>query len=109
LERVVFDDLLTVGSGAVPEESKGVHPTLLSCPKRPKWRYDMSKKEVERNEEGMFEKWLAQTDNSIARCLTVESSGQPGDFHDLDIASSAVTVPKSLTYFERNLEVWRQL
>jgi hypothetical protein len=109
LERVVFENLLTVGPGAVFEESKGVHSPSLACPKRPKWRYDMSKKEVERNEEGMFEKWLAQTDNSIAHCLSVESSGQAGDLHNGGAASNAVAVPKALTYFERNLEVWRQL
>src|ERR1700733_8704105 len=35
-----------------------VHPAdanrALSCPRRPKWRFDMSKKEVEHNEEGVF-------------------------------------------------------
>lgn len=28
----------------------------LTCPRRPKWRFDMSKTEVERNEEGLFRK-----------------------------------------------------
>ncbi|KAF8973507.1 hypothetical protein BDZ97DRAFT_1911995 [Flammula alnicola] len=39
----------------------------LSCPKRPKWRFDMSKLEVERNEEGYFKKWLAQTDEALKK------------------------------------------
>jgi hypothetical protein len=57
----------------------------------------------------MFEKWLAQTDDTIARSLSVESSGQAGDLRNGDAASNPVAVPKALTYFERNLEVWRQL
>jgi len=70
----------------------------LSCPKRPKWRFDMSKLEVERNEEGLFKKWIAQTD------LTLEErqskADPPGPAHPM---------PRSPSYFERNLEVWRQL
>ncbi|KAI0785451.1 P-loop containing nucleoside triphosphate hydrolase protein [Irpex lacteus] len=38
----------------------------LTCLKRPKWRYEMSKKEVEKNEEGLFKKWLDQTDSISA-------------------------------------------
>ncbi|KAK0465576.1 P-loop containing nucleoside triphosphate hydrolase protein [Desarmillaria tabescens] len=38
-----------------------------TCPKRPKWRYEMSKEEVERNEEGLFKKWLKQTDMMVER------------------------------------------
>ena len=38
---------------------------VLVCPRRPKWRYEMTKLEVERNEEGVFRKWLAQTDSQI--------------------------------------------
>jgi hypothetical protein len=48
----------------VPESSRvlsvGVSGTVedraLVCPGRPKWRYEMSKKEVEKNEEGLFAK-----------------------------------------------------
>ena len=76
----------------------------LSCPKRPKWRYEMSKKEVEKNEEGLFKKWLDQTDMLI------------NAWHDAnaDDASSDGTqnperMPSAPTSFERNLEVWRQL
>lgn len=35
-------------------------------PRRPKWRYEMSKKEVEMNEEGVFKKWLSGCDEVIA-------------------------------------------
>lgn len=58
----------------------------LTCPKRPKWKYTMTKAEVEKNEEGVFRSWLATTDALIAR--------------DKDA---------SPTFFERNLNVWRQL
>ena len=80
----------------------------LTCPKRPKWKYTMPKAEVEKNEgtlpshivlsrwklipcvctrsEGVFRNWLATTDALIAR--------------DTDA---------SPTFFERNLNVWRQL
>ena len=80
----------------------------LTCPKRPKWKYTMTKAEVEKNEgtlpshivlsrwklipcvctrsEGVFRNWLATTDALIAR--------------DTDA---------SPTFFERNLNVWRQL
>jgi hypothetical protein len=77
----------------------------LSCPKRPKWRFEMSKLEVERNEEGYFKKWLSETDqilvdwqNKQASAITTESVEPP-----------LPSMPRSPTYFERNLEVWRQL
>jgi hypothetical protein len=80
-ERAVFDQ----------KEERALE--ILTCPKRPKWRYDQSKLEVERNEEGLFEKWLAQTDAAIER------------WHD----PKTSPMPRSTSYFERNLEVWRQL
>lgn len=77
----------------------------LSCPKRPKWRFEMSKLEVERNEEGYFNKWLSETDqilvdwqNKQAPAITSESVEPPPPY-----------MPRSPSYFERNLEVWRQL
>lgn len=45
----------------------------LTCPRRPKWRFDMTKIEVEHNEEGLFRKWLAQTDEAV------ETWSQPVD------------------------------
>lgn len=68
----------------------------LTCPRRPKWRYDQSKKEVEKNEEGVFKKWLTQTDEAIQK------------WQDLPPPSGS-TMPRSTSHFERNLEVWRQL
>ncbi|CAA7265899.1 unnamed protein product [Cyclocybe aegerita] len=72
---------------------------VLSCPKRPKWRFDMSKIEVERNEEGVFTKWLAQTDQAIEKWQNQQVPNTPDQ----------VCMPRSTSYFERNLEVWRQL
>ncbi|PCH33931.1 nucleoside triphosphate hydrolase protein [Wolfiporia cocos MD-104 SS10] len=75
----------------------------LTCPKRPQWRYDMTKKEVEANEEGLFRKWLAQTDSILSEwCspdveVTSDSQAEPTE------------MPHAPTSFERNLEVWRQL
>jgi hypothetical protein len=70
----------------------------LSCPKRPKWRFDMSKLEVERNEEGLFKKWIAQTDEALEKWQNKVDPPEP-----------ATAMPRSPSYFERNLEVWRQL
>ena len=73
----------------------------LICPKRPKWRFDMSKVEVERNEEGVFEKWLAQTDQLLEEWQ---------NRHEQNPADTTATAQlRSPSYFERNLEVWRQL
>ncbi|KAL8292872.1 hypothetical protein RQP46_000566 [Phenoliferia psychrophenolica] len=69
-----------------PEELEG-----LSCPKRPKWHYTSSKLEVERNEEGVFSQWLKSTDDLL------------GSF------SSSLRSTPAPTFFERNLQVWRQL
>lgn len=76
----------------------------LTCPKRPKWRYDQSKKEVEKNEEGLFEKWLQETDNAVEH-WRVDGIPAPTEESDLSID----VLKRSPTYFERNLEVWRQL
>ena len=77
----------------------------LSCPKRPKWRYDMSKTEVEKNEEGQFKKWLDQTDQVLKEW--VDRGPSPSD--DETSTESEAVMPRAPTHFERNLEVWRQL
>ncbi|TBU34699.1 P-loop containing nucleoside triphosphate hydrolase protein [Dichomitus squalens] len=91
----------------------------LTCPRRPKWRYDMSKKEVEANEEGLFKKWLAQTDAAVNAWCNASSdddapqtSSVPGaPDRVLDRRSEAATdaMPRAPTSYEHNLEVWRQL
>ncbi len=83
----------------------------LTCPKRPKWRYEMSKEEVERNEEGLFKTWLRKTDAIVERWQG--STGNSNEKEDSDeepeIRSPPTSMPRSTTYFERNIEVWRQL
>lgn len=89
--------------GSAPQLEAG----QLTCPKRPKWRFEMSKKEVEKNEEGLFKKWIAQTDN------IVEDWCHPPDQRPKNTANASDdhsgAFPKAPTQFERNLEVWRQL
>ncbi|QRV83278.1 50S ribosome-binding GTPase [Ceratobasidium sp. AG-Ba] len=73
----------------------------LVCPRRPKWRYKMTKEEVEKNEEGLFAKWTTQTDEAInswrqANIIPSKTDSGPG-------------ILPAPTYYERNLEVWRQL
>jgi len=77
----------------------------LSCPKRPKWRYDMSKTEVEKNEEGQFKKWLDQTDQVFKEWVDRDPSPPNSETSNQDEA----VMPRAPTHFERNLEVWRQL
>ena len=74
----------------------------LTCPTRPEWRYDMSKVEVEMNEEVAFNKWLEQTDTAVHAWSTAET---PPPHADPDTER----MPSAPTTFERNLEVWRQL
>jgi hypothetical protein len=84
-----------------------VSKSSLVCPKRPKWKYDMTKKEVEKNEEGLFNKWLKSTDEVLGKWqkrLTKEDRSDGEEVED-----NLKEMPHSLTYFERNLEVWRQL
>ena len=82
---------------------------ILSCPKRPKWRFDMFKKEVEHNEEGFFKKWLAQTDELVERWQKGRKSEPLGSEDAQEFYGKPLAGPPSPTYFERNTEVWRQL
>ncbi|TFK99682.1 hypothetical protein BDV98DRAFT_570680 [Pterulicium gracile] len=83
----------------------------LTCPRRPKWNFDMSKKEVEANEEGVFRKWLQETDRIVEDWQKDDqpSISEPAEGDDADQTSDPPRMPRSTTYFERNLEVWRQL
>lgn len=92
----------------------GAIETTLSAPRRPKWRYDQSKKEVEKNEEGLFLKWLRETDDIVERWqtepLSVTQSPVSVD-HETNVEdpNKLSLFKRSPTWFERNLEVWRQL
>ncbi|KAF8832077.1 hypothetical protein HHX47_DHR1000872 [Lentinula edodes] len=79
----------------------------LTCPRRPKWRYDMSKKEVESNEEGLFKKWLQETDSALERWRL--GNKRSDDHLDDTEHEREPAIVRSSSSFERNLEVWRQL
>ncbi|KAF6766670.1 GTPase [Ephemerocybe angulata] len=81
-------------------------PTTLTCISRPKWNFNMTKTEVEKNEEGVFKKWLAQNDQTI---LAWQEELDAKRKAALEEDESPQTMPASPTYFERNIEVWRQL
>jgi hypothetical protein len=86
----------------------------LSCPKRPKWRFDMSKKEVEKNEEGIYRKWLEKMDGIVEdwrHQATAVAEAAPDHDHEApqEKLPEKPKAPRAPTHFERNLEVWRQL
>ncbi|KAL1683741.1 hypothetical protein EV122DRAFT_286023 [Schizophyllum commune] len=81
---------------AFPSEQSSAEG-YVPCPRRPKWRYDQTKAEVEKNEEALFRKWLVEADEKI------------NGFADASDVLSAEGPIRSPCYYERNLEVWRQL
>ena len=93
----------------------------LTVPKRPKWRYDMSKKEVESNEVATFRRWLDETDRTVQAWKADVSAKGELDRSSKDSAQEALSsgleacvddhhlMPYAPPLFERNLEVWRQL
>lgn len=68
----------------------------LKCPGRPKFKFGQTKKEVERNEEGMFKKWLQATEQVVHDYVEGAEDDEGAEV-------------RSPTWFETNLEVWRQL
>ncbi|KAG8838367.1 hypothetical protein FRC18_004972 [Serendipita sp. 400] len=107
-------------SGGKGPASRDEKPTMtMYAPKRPKWRYDQTKKEVEKNEEGLFSRWLkemdvmvdkwqtsfatASEDTNRANAKGEEEGGKGASSEEIQVFK------RSPTYFERNLEVWRQL
>ncbi|TRM66076.1 hypothetical protein BD626DRAFT_397642 [Schizophyllum amplum] len=84
-------------SCAIFPEDPDMKEDSLYCPRRPKWRYEMTKIEVEKNEEGLFRKWLEDADDKI------------NGFADSKDVINTEGPTRSPCYYERNLEVWRQL
>ena len=71
----------------------------------------MSKVEVEKNEEGLHRQWVERMDH-IVEGWQMGSGGhkEPQGVDEEDEKPQKVSqMPRSPTYFERNLEVWRQL
>lgn len=87
----------------------GMRKEDLTCPRRPKWRFDMTKTEVEHNEEGVFKKWVDQTDQTLAEWQVKSSEILKPTAEPEDLPQPSSAVPASPSYYERNIEVWRQL
>ena len=114
LSRPIPVEAAVLGSGQTGGE--GVYHALggrLTCPERPKWRFDMTKQEVQENEEGSFKKWIGETDQIVEEWKTgPEGLKMDGDDNTKEVnpvATEPEQMPKSSTFYERNLEVWRQL
>ncbi|KAI0315263.1 hypothetical protein OF83DRAFT_1277345 [Amylostereum chailletii] len=96
--------------GRIAPEREAEMSGTMTCMRRPKWRYEMSKKEVEKNEEGMFTKWLAVNDKLVEDWVTLGEEEREASRAGEDLrASEEESVPLSPTIYERNIEVWRQL
>lgn len=112
LEAAIFTDhTISRGKAGGVSDRKTVQ---LSCPKRPKWRFDMTKDEVEKNEEGFFKKWIDQMDDLVEEWQKEDDhsdSEEEGDAEKKEEVpkSEVLEMPRAPTYYERNLEVWRQL
>jgi hypothetical protein len=83
----------------------------LRCPARPAFFAGQTKDEVERNEVESYEQWLRET-----RAITEGWVGTQGikeeeeDESEVDATGTSVmSTLRSPTWFETNLEVWRQL
>ena len=82
----------------------------MTCMKRPKCMYEMSKKEVEKNEEVLFTKWLSSTDGTVEEWINMAKEHSSAiHANEMSNTGSGDHMPFSPTIFERNLEVWRQL
>lgn len=79
----------------------------LSVPARPKFRYGQTKKEVEKNEEGVFRKWMAGVKETVD--AWVDEGAWSGGRAEDDLGPQGLEWIHSPSWFETNLEVWRQL
>lgn len=117
LRRPIQNDIAVLRHEWITPTPPKSQLTPLAVPRRPKWRYQMSKDELDANEQAYFRTWLAQQDAIVEqwqRALNVPpltdqtnlSVDLPGDLvGDSEIRS----MPYPPTHFERNIEVWRQL
>lgn len=65
---------------------------------------------MERNEEGMFEKWLTETEDKVA-FWREDRRTQDSKSEGAASSEQANVGPnlRSPTFYEQNIEVWRQL
>ena len=84
----------------------------LTCPARPKFRFEQSKKELEMNEQGMFKKWLVGVEGVMKAWVegdVEDEARDPAVLRDEESEERDQKWPRSPSWFETNLEVWRQL
>ncbi|KAJ9122967.1 hypothetical protein QFC24_004005 [Naganishia onofrii] len=88
----------------------------LYCPIRPKWRHSMTKKELDRNEEMVFGRWLEEMDATHGEYLQLphmDDNDTEGNQHrgsgERERGKDDASTTRSPSFFERNLSVWRQL
>ena len=114
-ERILFPSPWKTGASnpvasAGDDQGRRQELTVL---RRPKWRYDMSKKEVESNEAGVFKKWLEDTDQLVNAWINERSEEDKELVEHTDGKTrhpdNSECMPHAAPLFERNLEVWRQL
>jgi hypothetical protein len=91
------------------EQSGGLRDKQFTLPKRPKWRYDMTKEDVEKREESFFKEWLSRTDALVEDWMNEGADLEKNSDATVESSRSTLRMPRSPTYFERNLDVWRQL
>lgn len=103
-------------SGRMEDSKEEAIRKEMSCMRRPKWKYEQTKKEVEKNEEGVYAKWLDRMDGLVQSWVEAADEArraglevEDGDRDPELPPKEDEGVPPSPTIFERNLEVWRQL
>ncbi|KAG0707473.1 P-loop containing nucleoside triphosphate hydrolase protein [Suillus ampliporus] len=115
LTRPISADVRILGVYALHQSVSDLEIDQLSVPRRPKWKYTMSKDDVDANEQGHFRKWITQADAIVERWHNqnnqpvASSPGAGSTTQGVPDTTVQGKMPSPPTHFERNLEVWRQL
>lgn len=97
---------LPIDASMLSDHTDGQDPSIWSCPERPEWNYEMTKEAVEANETSLFDTWLTKLDLAVDAW---QSGDKPAPADKDEIPKPRTTMPRSPSYFERNLDVWREL
>lgn len=81
----------------------------LTLPKKPRWRHDMTLKEVQSNEESVFANWLEEIDTKAGPQLAPVQSDRTGLVSADKLPQPGPTECLLPPLFERNVQVYRQL
>ncbi|KAG8219519.1 hypothetical protein J3R82DRAFT_469 [Butyriboletus roseoflavus] len=112
LSRPISSDLTVLRHEWITPTAAASQLPPLSVPNRPKWRYQMSKDELDANEQAYFRTWLAQQDALVEqwrRALNASPSTDqtiPSADPARDPVNDSETrpMPHPPTHFERNIE-----